>query len=117
MLRYRTVPHDLNVTMRDRASVALVWIMALTGAGMIVMPAASLPLMSALLAVCMAGLCVLNAHLYRFFARTRGVLFALRGLPLHWLYFWYCGLAIPMALGVHTWRVTTSHEPVVAQDA
>lgn len=116
MLRYRIVRHDLNVTVRDRASVVLVWIMVLTGTAMMVMRAASLPLITAL-AACMAGLCVLNVNLYRFFARKRGVLFALRGLPLHWLYFWYCGLAVPLALAVHTWRVATSHEPVVAQDA
>ena len=52
------------------------------------------------LAACMAGLCVLNVNLYRFFARQRGVWFAVRVLPLHWLYFWYCGLAVPLALGV-----------------
>jgi len=117
MLRHRIARYDLNVTMRDRASVALVWIMALTGAAMMIMRATSLAGMTALLAACMAGLCVLNINLYRFFARKRGVSFALRGLPLHWLHFWYCGLAIPLALGLHAWRVTTAHEPVVAQDA
>ena len=116
MMRYRVVRHDLNVTLRDRASVVLAWIMALTGAAMLIMRAVPLPLIAAL-AVCMAGLCVLNVDLYRFFARKRGVWFAVRVLPLHWLYFWYCGLAIPMALSVRTWRVATSHEPAVAQDA
>jgi GT2 family glycosyltransferase len=116
MLRYRVVRHDLNVTVRDRASVALVWIMALSGTAMLSMRAASPPLITALVA-CVAGLCILNVDLYRFFARQRGVMFAVRVLPLHWLYFWYCGLAVPMALGLRTWRVTTAHKPVVAQDA
>jgi glycosyltransferase involved in cell wall biosynthesis len=34
-----------------------------------------------------------NWKLYRFFARRRGVGFALRAIPLHWLYYLYCAIA------------------------
>lgn len=116
MLRHRIVRHDLNVTVPDRASAALVWIATLTLAALLIARAAPLPLVIAVLAACTAGLCVLNLDLYRFFTRTRGLWFAVRALPLHWLYFWYCGLAVPLALGIHLWRGAATHQPVAAHD-
>jgi GT2 family glycosyltransferase len=113
MLRYRVMRRDLNVTVEDRTSVALTWLMMLTAAAM-AFGAVSLRLAGALFAGCAAGLCVANFDLYRFFARKRGLAFVLRALPLHWLYSWYCGLAVPMALCVSAWRVATSHRPFTA---
>jgi hypothetical protein len=45
-----------------------------------------------------AGLAVvvtlIHLDFYRFFMRRRGVWFTLRIVPLHWLYFVYCGLCV-----------------------
>ena len=113
MLRYRVLRRDLNVTLQDRASVALTWIMVVTVAAL-ALGAVPLRLAGALLAFCAAGLCVANFDLYRFFARKRGITFVLRALPLHWLYSWYCGLAVPMALCVYAWRPAAPHQPLMA---
>ena len=94
------MPADLNVTLSHRLSVALVWgsivpaiAFAFTGS-----PAAAL-----LTVAMLATLLFLNRDLYRFFARERGAMFAVCSVPLHWLYYTYCGLAVWIALGVH-WR-------------
>ncbi|HVO26473.1 MAG TPA: glycosyltransferase family A protein [Candidatus Margulisiibacteriota bacterium] len=113
MLRYRVVRRDLNVTAQDRASVALTWIMMVTAAAL-ACGAVSPRLAAALFAACAAGLCLANFDFYRFLARKRGVSFVLRALPLHWLYSWYCGLAVPMALCVYAWRPATARQPFVA---
>jgi len=115
MLRHRVVRHDLNVTVQDRASVVLVWIMMLTGAAMLVARSVSLSL-GAVLIACAVALGILNFAVYRFFTRTRGAWFAVRAVPLHWLYFWYCGLAAPIALSMYVWRGAASHQPVAAHD-
>ncbi len=109
ILRDRTMPADLNVTRTQRVSVALVF-------GLMVLCAASLaqPFMfsnftpsvfqSLLLATCAgAALIYLNLDVYRFFARKRGVLFATQTVPLHWLYYAYCGLAVGAGLSLHLW--------------
>jgi len=47
----------------------------------------------------------LNFGAYRFYQRKRGLLFAIRAVPWHWLYYLYGGLAF--ALGVF-WHVVTA---------
>jgi glycosyltransferase involved in cell wall biosynthesis len=88
ILRDRKCINDLNTGMSGRASVILVFLLlnsflfsfweplALAAAGAI-----------ALL------LLMLNAPLYWFFLRRRGIRFALQSLPYHWLYFFYSGVA------------------------
>ncbi|MFN8624529.1 MAG: glycosyltransferase family A protein [Candidatus Binatia bacterium] len=108
MLADRTMPADLNVTTTHRGSAALVCLTALL-AGLVAMRA---PLVSAgdpsllpplLLWTVFAAalLLVLNRDLYRFFARKRGLWFALRAVPMHWLYYGYCGVAVIAGLGLH----------------
>jgi GT2 family glycosyltransferase len=109
MLRHRTMPSDLNVTVRDRASVALVWTMALAALA-IGITRTHVLLGATLLVLCAVGLCGLNRDLYRFLARKRGLAFAARALALHWFYFLYCGLAVPMALFAHARDVALPHE-------
>src|SRR5215475_1826572 len=43
----------------------------------------------------------LNFDFYRFFATRRGVWFALRVAPLHWLYFFYCGFSVVLGTLLH----------------
>lgn len=106
MLRDRTMPSDLNVTGAQRLSVALVLAMVLGCAAALAQPIMRAPGRHSLLwlAAAAAGLLLyLNRDVYRFFARRRGVMFAARAVPLHWLYFACCGLAVGAGLSLHLW--------------
>jgi GT2 family glycosyltransferase len=99
ILQQRHFNNDLNIGWPSRISVLAVY--GLIGAlGM----AWKWPLLLALAGVCMLVLLLLNMPLYRFFARKRGLLFALRTVPWHWFYFLYGGLAFALALLRHLWR-------------
>ncbi len=104
MLRSRTMPTDLNVTVAHRLSVALVLILVLLGGVALVgalLGSAPGPLTVLALALLAGALLALNHDLYRFFARKRGVLFAAGTVPLHWLYYGYCGLATGIGLWLY----------------
>jgi GT2 family glycosyltransferase len=116
MLRTRTMPADLNLGRTHRVSVALVFVMLLLCAATVaqqlsagaVAALAALPRVpparAAAVAAVLAGVLVLlNQDLYRFFARRRGVGFAAAAVPLHWLYYGYCGVAVGIGLSVHLW--------------
>jgi hypothetical protein len=90
------LPDDLNLSRGQRASAFaawsllanlcfLVWRRTRWGAGL------------ALLSL--AALLALNARFYAFLAQARGIGFALRALPWHWLYF----LSAALPLYAYTW--------------
>jgi hypothetical protein len=119
MLRDRTMPPDMNVARSHRLSVVAVFAMvaliaAALGAPLLGVPDRWLatggiaPLGVLLLAGALVGL---NYDLYRFFGQHRGLWFAAGTLPLHWLYYFYCGLSLAMALGIHLWRTLLSRHP------
>ena len=113
MLRHRTMPRDLNLTTRDRASMVLVWLLAFAAITGLLAPGARV--LAGLCGVlCAAALCVLNRAFYRFLARQRGMRFAVRAVPLHWLSAGYCGLAIPLALVAHAWDLATPRRLMTA---
>jgi hypothetical protein len=88
IMRDRGLINDLNLRYSSRASVLLTYgfLCALIGAwwwpGALVIAAAA-----------MVALLALNAPVYRFFRRQRGLWFALGVIPWHWLYYFYSGLA------------------------
>lgn len=84
LLRDRQIPNDLNLRLASRFSAILAWVFALSLAAM---PWWAESGYAALAAA--AGLILLNAPFYRFLARCRGRVFALRAMPWHWLYFLY----------------------------
>lgn len=86
MLRAGAMASTLNVTPVQRLSVALVYLAALALIASLLWPKALLAF--AALAVIVT---LLNIDFYRFLARRQGLWFALRVMPLHWLYFLYCG--------------------------
>lgn len=108
MLRTRNMPPDLNVTHAHRASVALavtgtlsllaLVIGALAGADGVVAAALGA------LVVAAVGLFALNLDLYRFFARKRGMIFAVRAIPLHWFYYVYCAVGVGIAVAIEVGR-------------
>jgi GT2 family glycosyltransferase len=86
MLRQGRLVNDLNVKVRDRASVALAVLTPLALAGAWRWPwLAWAGLGSALLVV------ALNAGLFAFFVRRRGIGFALGTVPTYWAYLVTCG--------------------------
>lgn len=87
MLRKRTFTSDLNLQASNRVSVACIALMWIALAAAVIEPLiawAALPL-----AIVVLGL---NAPLYRFFQRQRGVRFMVIAIPWHWLYYTYNGL-------------------------
>ncbi len=89
MLRAGKVPNALNVTTAQRTSVTLVYLTALALVGVIWIPLAWVVVATLVLAVT-----ALNWDFYRYLALRRGLFFALRAVPLHWLYFGYCGFSV-----------------------
>lgn len=89
MLRAGKVPNALNVTTAQRTSLTLVYLTAFAVVGAIWFPVAWA--VAALLALSVTAL---NWDFYRYISLHRSVWFALRAVPLHWLYFGYCGLSV-----------------------
>jgi glycosyltransferase involved in cell wall biosynthesis len=98
MLRTGTV-NTLNVTFKERASVVLVYVALLALLAAIVWPQALF--FAALLALTIT---LWHWDFYRFFVRRQGLWFAVRVLPLHWLYFLYCGVSAVGGIGLHVLR-------------
>lgn len=88
IMRDRRFINDLNVRVSSGISVLLTY--GLLGSFIGAWRWAGFWAVAAMLGL---ALLALNAPLYRFFQRKRGLWFAIRALPWHWLYHLYCGLA------------------------
>jgi hypothetical protein len=93
ILRERRLPNDLNLRLSSRVSVGLTYGLLVAGVGGWWWPGSFV--IAGLLALL---LLTLNAPLYRFFRRKRGLWFAARTVPWHWLYYFYSGLAFAVGL-------------------
>jgi cellulose synthase/poly-beta-1,6-N-acetylglucosamine synthase-like glycosyltransferase len=88
MFRHNRFLNDLNLKSSSRISVFIIFIFLLFLAGSIWRSEFFIFAgISSLL------LLIINLPVYRFFHKKRGLLFALKVIPLHWLYFIYSGLA------------------------
>jgi len=96
ILRDRRFINDLNTGISGRASVVLVFLLLNS-----LVFSFWHPLALALAGVMALMLLILNAPLYRFFLRKRGIRFTLQSLPYHWLYFFYCGVAFAVGTVRH----------------
>jgi glycosyltransferase involved in cell wall biosynthesis len=99
ILRDRLLVDDLNLSLSSRVSVALAsgLVGALVGAWwqpLLLAPAAGL----------VVALLWLNAPLYRFFLRQRGVRFTAQVIPWHWLYYLYSGLGFAVGVARYALR-------------
>jgi glycosyltransferase involved in cell wall biosynthesis len=96
ILRERQLANDLNLQVSSRISVMLVY--ALLSALV-----AAWWWSGTLIAACgfSLALLALNAPVYQFFHEKRGVVFAAKTVPWHWLYYFYCGLAFAIGLVRH----------------
>lgn len=88
LLRDGSVPRDLNLKARHRASGVLVWLAAGLAAASALLPTMRVPL-ATIGACAVATVAMLNLDFYRFLARRRGVAFTLAAFPLHVLYYAY----------------------------
>jgi len=96
ILQTKSLPEDLNLRISDRASTAFVGLLLLCLL-ILVLDVLNLynPLSTGLLltiiAIIIVSLIVLNRELYWFFLAKRGLKFTLLVIPLHFLYYFYCG--------------------------
>ncbi|WP_250125293.1 glycosyltransferase [Chroococcidiopsis sp. CCMEE 29] len=109
ILRDRQLINDLNLQVSSRVSVMLVFglLSALVAAWwwsgfLIVAAALSLSLL------------VINAPVYRFFMRQRGLVFAFQVIPWHWLYYFYSGLAFAIGTARYQFRRLRSSKTSVS---
>ncbi len=105
ILRFRSMPSDLNLKWSQRFSV----LAASAGATAVAIGVPYAPgefgLSSAAAAAATAVVLVaLNRTFYKFLARRKGFWFAARALPLHWLYFLCGALGFGIALLAHGLR-------------
>lgn len=99
IVRNRQLPNDLNLRLSSRVSTVLVYGLVLTALVAWWWPGAV-----AMMGVLGLALCLLNFPLYRFFWRKRGLWFAIRTLPWHWLYYFYSGLAFALGTVRALWQ-------------
>ena len=96
MLSERRAVNDLNVRTLDRLSVVVAFLalaafagtwrsLAFTGAGVL----------------CLALIVALNASFFGLLARRKGAFFALRAVPLYWLYLLVCGVGFVFGVSRH----------------
>lgn len=63
------------------------------------------PVCSVAIIVTLGIVMCLNADMFRFFAGRRGWVFAVMSIPLHLLYYVYCGLGFFVGCMIHLWSV------------
>jgi hypothetical protein len=96
ILRDRVFSRDLNLQTHNRVSVVATYGLLLSLAISLFQPqglTATLGLVLLLL--------ILNLDLYRFFYQRRGLVFSLRVIPLHWLYYFYNAISFGLGLLLH----------------
>lgn len=105
ILEARQIPRDLNLTYGSRLSALLVGALALglvlagfSVAGLRVIP---IRMLLVLLIPMLAALAALNWGVYQFFYRKRGWWFAMRVVPLHWLYYFYSSATFAVCAAMH----------------
>lgn len=106
MLRAGSVPNTLNVKPTQRLSMVLVYLVLLS-----VSAALFYPLAWGATGVFTFAALLLNLDFYRYFAARRGWGFALRTVPLHWLYFLYCGVSVVAGTLLHVLRRDAKSTP------
>ncbi len=96
ILRNRVFTADLNLQTRNRLSVVCTYLLGIALLGVV-----AEPLLLSVVLLLAAALIVLNAGLYAFFARERGLAFAAAAIPWHWLYYTCNGLSTILGVVAH----------------
>ena len=119
ILREGRMPNDLNLRWGQRLSVILVWLLVAKGISWLsgIHSPALLRSLVALAVLDVLAILLLNWKLYRFYHRRRGLWFALRVVPLNFLFHFYNGLSCCIGLLRHfarSMRAEPIPQPVVA---
>lgn len=85
--RFRRLPNDLNLRVSERVSVALLLTLLACLVAALWWRGTALAALAAAV-----GVVAINAPFYRFLGRQRGATFAIRAVPVHWLYLLYSGV-------------------------
>lgn len=103
ILRAKVFANDLNLQTHNRVSVVAVYSLLLALlVGLFSGTSPKGESQGLIVALGLAFLLLwLNQDLYRFFYRQRGLLFALRVIPLHWLYYFYNAVSFGCGLLLH----------------
>jgi glycosyltransferase involved in cell wall biosynthesis len=106
--------NDLNLKTADRLSAVLVAL------GCLVLPLIVWkPVFAGVLAILLLAILFLNLEIFRFFYRSRGLLFAIRAFPCQLMFFFYSGVAfvyswcryaLPSMLGIGKAREVSAAE-------
>jgi glycosyltransferase involved in cell wall biosynthesis len=107
MLRAGKIANTLNVKPAQRISVALAYFTV-----PLALAAFWWPILALVAIGLVAAVTVLNLDFYRFFLKHSGLWFTLRVVPLHWLYFWYCGFSVVWGTLLHYFEKGTT-EPTI----
>ena len=94
VLQAGSLPNDLNLRLASRVSVVLIYGLL----GVVTTGAWWWPSSLGVAGILVLILLALNAPLYSFFWRRRGLWFTMQTVPWHWFYYFYSGLAF--AIGV-----------------
>ncbi|EKU99179.1 putative glycosyltransferase [Leptolyngbya sp. PCC 7375] len=94
ILEHRQFNNDLNLKLENRLSVVLIYFLVFLT---IVSICYSLQVLWVILPITI-GLIWLNASLYRFFYSKRGLIFSIKAILWHWLYYLYSGLGFCLGL-------------------
>jgi glycosyltransferase involved in cell wall biosynthesis len=96
ILETKTMPRDMNLSIRDRVSTALTGLLFI-GAVILVLDiigifrAVLLARIALFALIISAALLILNRDLYGFFLKKRGLGFTLFAIPMHFFYYLYSG--------------------------
>jgi glycosyltransferase involved in cell wall biosynthesis len=93
--RSNVAESDLNVKPSQRLCVALAGLM-----GMLILAAPFMPLALGFIPLGFAAIMLLNRDFYAFLSRVRGPFFAVRAVPLHYIYYCCCGLSVVIAMAI-----------------
>ena len=96
MLRAGEMVSTLNVTRAQRMSVVFAYLSLIMLVATTIYPKALIGAATMAMTVT-----ILNRNFYRFFHRHKGLRFTLKVLPLHWLYFLYCGFSAAFGTLLH----------------
>jgi glycosyltransferase involved in cell wall biosynthesis len=102
ILRHRQFANDLNLRWSSRISVILIY--ALLGTLVAAWCSSLVWLATLFISV---TLLAINYPVYRFFYNKRGMVFAIKTIPWHWLYYIYSGLAFGIGTIRHSLNSTS----------
>lgn len=97
MLRDRYAMKDLNLSAESRANTLLAGLLVIALAGLVLPGSPALPLLF-VAAVAFALILWLSRRLLGFFREKRGLLFAVRVVPMHLLFLLYSGACVPLGM-------------------